>query len=176
MPITPMARPVRSGDAVAIGRGPGAAATGRAPAALHRPAAAHGQVHELRQAAHAVHVVAVVDDHLEAAHVHLVEAAGRLEEGRAERPQALADVVQVRAGRPGRAGRGQRVGDVHPRAAFERRGDEVRVDQRHGPGAVAQRQQLALVGLLEHHRRAAAPVCPSTRSKPSWPFSVCIVK
>ena len=129
-------------------------------AAAHRPAAAHGQVHELGQAAHAVDVVAVVDDDLEAAHVDLVEATWRLEEGRAEGPQPLADVVKVRTGGPGGTGRGQRIGDVHPRAAFHGGRDEVRVDERHGPRAVAQREQLALVGLLQHHGRAAALAVP----------------
>ena len=55
-------------------------------------------------------VVAVVDDDVRAGDVDLVQPAGGQVVGRGERPQALADVVQVRARREGGPGRGQRVG------------------------------------------------------------------
>ena len=159
-------------------------APGPAPLPLrhrpHHPAARRvdqGQVHELRQAAHAVHVVAVVDDDLEAADVELVEAAGRLEEGRGEGAQALADVVEVRAVRPRGGGRGERVGHVHAGAAIERGGDEVGVDERHRsrlPWRRASSSPSSVSWTI-----IAAPPRPqwvSTRSQPSLPFSVAIEK
>ena len=139
--MTPMARALRAG---------GWPSAGLAVGRLHQ------EVHEFGQAAHAVDVVAVVEDHLVAVDLDLVEAPRRLEERGAERAQALADVVQVGAGGPRGRGRGQRVGHVHARAAAEGRGDEVRVLQVHCPVAVAQHHQLPIGGLLEHHRRPAA--------------------
>ena len=64
--------------------------------------------------------------------------------------------MEVRAGRPRRRGRRQRVGHVHPGPAAERGRDEVRVQDGHRPRPELEHDQLALVGLLEHERRAAA--------------------
>ena len=70
MPMTPIGRaPSRSGTRAR-----------RRDAVAARPTTAHRQVDELGQPAHAVDVVAVVDDDLEALDVELVEATGRLEE------------------------------------------------------------------------------------------------
>ena len=115
----------------------------------------HHPADEVRQLAHPVDVVAVVDDDPDAAHVDQVEPAGRLEERGREGAQALADVVQVGAGGPGGGGRGERVGHVHPRPAAERRRDEVRVQDRHRPRPEAQHDQLALGRGLQAERRAA---------------------
>ncbi len=109
----------------------------------------HHPVHEVGQLAHAVDVVAVVDDDPHAADVEQVEPAGRLEERRREGPQALADVVEVGAGGPRGGRRGQRVGHVHPGPAAERRRDEVGVQDRHRPRAEAEDDELALGRGLE---------------------------
>ena len=77
-----------------------------------------------------VRVVAVVQQHLERMLVEHVHAARRLEERRVERAQALADRVELDAERE-RHRRGEhRVLHVVQRAAFERRGDQVRPQQR----------------------------------------------
>ena len=146
MPITPIARPDRR----------------PCPAAPIRPALVCGSTiirfDEIGQLAHPVDVVAVVDDDPDAADVEQVEPAGRLEERRREGPQALADVVQVRAGGPGRGRRRQGVGHVHPGPAAERGRDQVRVEHRHRPRAEPEDDQLALVG---GSRQNAAPPRPA---------------
>ena len=119
----------------------------------------HHPLDEVGQLAHAVDVVAVVDDDPDAADVEQVQPTRRLEERRPERPQALADVVEVGARRPRRRGSRQRVGDVHPGLAAERRRDQVRVEQRHRPRPVAEHDQLALRRLLQHEGRVAAATC-----------------
>ena len=75
-------------------RGPGRAD----PAGLVHAGSTHHPIDEVGQLAHAVDVVAVVDDHPDATDVEQVEPARRLEERRREGAQALADVVQVGAG------------------------------------------------------------------------------
>ena len=101
--------------------------------------------------------MAVVDDDPDAADVEQVEPAGRLEERRRERAQALPDVVEVRAGGPRRGGRGQRIGDVHPGPAAERRRDEVRVQDRHRPRAEAQDDRARPRSVSSRRERRAAP-------------------
>ena len=137
MPMTPIARPVRPlpFDAVAV--------------ADHAP-------REVGEVAHAVDVVAVVDDDPHPADLEVVEPARRLEERGRERPQALPDVVQVGAGRPRRGRGGERVRHVHPRPAAERRRDEVRVQHGHGPRAVAEHDLVALGRVADDERGAAA--------------------
>ena len=124
----------------------------------------HHPLDEVGQLAHPVDVVAVVDDDADAADLEQVQPARRLEERRRERPQPLADVVEVRAGGPGGRGGGQRVRDVHPRPAAERGGDQVGVQDRHRPRPEAEHDELALGGRLEAEGGAAARVWPSQRS------------
>ena len=148
MPRTPIARPVRAPGR----RRPDPARPGRR--------LDHHPVDEVGQLAHPVDVVAVVDDDADAADVEQVEPTGRLEERRRERPQALADVVEVRAGGPRRGRRGQGVRHVHPGPPAERRRDEVRVQDRHRPRPEAEDDQLALGRGLERERGAAATRVP----------------
>ena len=117
---------------------------GRADAPRLRLRVEHHPFDEVGQLAHAVHVVAVVDDEPDPADVEQVEPAGRLEERRREGPQPLPDVVQVRTRGPRRGGGGQRVRHVHPRLPAERGRDQVRVQDRHRPRPVAEHDQLAL--------------------------------
>ena len=82
---------------------------------------------------------------------------GRLEERRRERPQALPDVVEVGAGGPGRGGRGQRVRDVHPGPAAERRRDQVRVQDAASSAARGGGRSARPRGAgWRHERRVAA--------------------
>ena len=129
-----------------------------------RPALVSGstiiRLDELGELAHAVDVVAVVDDDADAAHVEQVEPAGRLEERRRERAQALADVVQVRARGPGRGRRRQRIGDVHPGAAPERRRDRGACRAPASSAAPRRRTISSPSARLEAERRVAATRVP----------------
>jgi hypothetical protein len=101
--------------------------------------------------------VAVIEDDFLTVNLELVQAARRLEERCREGAQPLADVVQVRARGPRRGRRSERIGHVHARAPGECGRDEVRVQQRHRPAGMTERDDLAVVGLLDDHRRATAP-------------------
>ena len=146
MPRTPIARPRR-----------GRPSRPSEPACLGQRLD-HHPPDEVGELAHAVDVVAVVDDHPDPADVDHVEPAGRLEERRREGPQALADVVQVGPRRPrrGRGGRGVR--DVHPGPAAERRRDEVRVEHGHRPRPELEHESSPSSGLEAERRPAAAGV------------------
>ena len=113
-------------------------------------------VDEVAEHPHAGRVVAVVDDHVDAVDLDLVEAAGgEVVVGR-ERAQPLPDVVQRRTRGEGRGGRGQGVLDVHPGPAVERRRQQVGPGQLHLAAAVLDHDHLAAVGRVEHQRLAAA--------------------
>ena len=128
-------------------------------AAARRPVSFvhHQPVHEVRELAHAVHVVAVIDDDPDTCHVHQVESSRRLEEGRRERPQALSDVVQVGTRGPCCGSGRQRIRDVHSCPAAEGRRDEMCVHDRHRSRGEPQDHQLALGLLLQAEGGVATP-------------------
>ena len=134
---------------------PGVAVRGGPDPAGLRLRLGHHPVDEIRELPHPVDVVAVVDHHPDAADVEQVEPARCLEERRRERPEALADVVEVGSRRPGGRRRGQRIRHVHPGPPAERRRDQVGVQDRHRPGPVAEDDQLALGSRLEDERGVA---------------------
>ena len=101
-------------------------------------------------------VVAVVDDDLHAVDVDLVEPPGGEVVVRREGPQPLPDVVQRGACGERGGGGGERVRDVHPRPAAERRGQQVGPRQLHLATAVLDHDHLAALAGLEHQRLAAA--------------------
>ncbi len=113
-------------------------------------------VDEVAELSHGRRVVAVVDDHVDAVDVDLVEAAGgEVVVGR-EGAQALADVVQRGAGRERRGGRGEGVLHVHPGPAAERRRQQVGPGELHLAAAVLDHDHLAALGGVEDQRLAAA--------------------
>ena len=112
-------------------------------------------VDEVAERLHAGRVVAVVDDHVDAVDLDLVEAAGGEVVVRREGAQALPDVVQGRTGGERGRGRGQRVLHVHPGPAAERRRQQV------GPG------QLHLAPAVHHARSSRrARTAPGRRALP----------
>ena len=115
------------------------------------------RVHELAHRADGGGVVAVVEDDLEAELVVDVAAAGRLEEGCVEGAEALADVLEAHAHRPGHRRREHGVLHVVHRLAFEGGGDEVRPQERHVGAVVVHRDHLPVQAGFQGH---GAPACP----------------
>ena len=108
---------------------------------------------EVAEHPHAGRVVAVVDEDVDVVDVDEVHAAGGEVVGRRERAQALADVVQRGPGGERRAGRGQGVGDVEPRRAAERRGQQVGPRELHAAPAVLDDDHLAACRSARARRR-----------------------
>ena len=119
---------------------------------------------EVAEHPHPGRVVAVVDDDLDAVDVDLVEPAGGQVVRRGERAQALPDVVQLRAGREGGAGGGQRVLHVHLRLAAERRRQQV------GPGQLHRRGGRA--GSRSSRRARCAPACTARPPRRQWSSTI----
>ena len=127
------------------------------PFQLGAGVAALGQpVDEVAERAHAVGVVAVVDEDGDTVDVELVEPAGGEVVRRRERAQALPDVVERGAGRERSPGGSHRVGDVEPGLAPERRGQQVGPGERHGATPVPDHDALAELAALQDHGPAAA--------------------
>ena len=131
----------------------------RLPVTAGRAPPGEGSVSRLDEVAERAQrrrVVGVVDDDAVAVELEHVHAARRHVVRRREGPQALADVVEMGAGGPRGGGRGQRVLDVHPRAALERGRDQMGPHQRHRLAALAQDDHLAVAALLQRDCAAAA--------------------
>ena len=113
------------------------------------------EIDELAKGSHRWRVVGIVHDHPVAIQLEHVEAPRRHEVAGAEGAQPLADVVQVRAGRPGCPGRGQGVLDVHSGTPLERGRQEVGPDERHALAPVLEHDHLPVVARLNGHRATA---------------------
>ena len=143
--VAPVAGRADHADPRGLGRG-------RLPGLLRGVA-----VDEVAEHPHAGGVVAVVDERRRRCRTSTqVHPAGGEVVARREGAQALADVVQRGAGGERRAGRGQRVRDVEPGRAAERRRQQVRPGQLHRAAAVLDDDHLAALGRLEHDGPATA--------------------
>ena len=123
----------------------------------HHDAAA-GDIQALRKIGHRRHrvrVVAVVEQHLERMLVEHIHAPGRLEERRVEGAQTLADRIELDAERKCHRGGEHRVLHVVGRASLERRGNQMRPEQRDMAAPVVERDHLSVDARLERAGAAA---------------------
>ena len=115
---------------------------------------------ELAERLEARRVVRVVDEHVDAVDVDVVQAArGQVVVG-GEGAQPGSDVVQVRATGEARTRGRHRVGHVEPRLAAEGRRQQVGERHLHRALALAQDDRLAQLALLEDQRQSAVAAVP----------------
>ncbi len=131
-----------------------------------------GYIQPLHQLAHRLdrgRIVAVVEDDLERMLVVDVHPPGGLEERGIERPEPVADVLQLEAHAERHRRRKHRVLHVVDGPAFERGRNQVGPEERDVRAMIVDRDHLTLDTCLQYQPRPPALMCSPTSS---WPGSM----